>query len=64
MATFTVRQVLPQSVDSAGISVATTTLDTTDPRTGQMYNPTTLAAAAPVWFHRLPDGRFVGLFGG
>jgi hypothetical protein len=62
MATFTVRQVLPQSVDSAGISVATTTLDTTDPRTGQMYNPTTLAAAAPVWFHRLPDGRFVGLF--
>lgn len=62
MATYTVRQVLPQSVDDAGVSTATTTLDTTDPRTGQIYSPTALAAAAPVWFHRLPDGRHVGLF--
>lgn len=62
MATFSIRQVLPTSVDDAGISTATTTLDTSDPRTGQVYNPTTLAAAAPVWFHRLPDGRCVALF--
>lgn len=62
MATYTVRQHLPQSVDTAGISLATATLDTLNPRTGQVYNPTTLAAGQPVWFHRLSDGRYVGLF--
>jgi hypothetical protein len=62
MATYAVRQVPPQSLDTAGISVATTTTDTADPRQGQMYDPTTLAAAAPVWFHRIPDGRYLGLF--
>lgn len=62
MATFMIRQVLPGSVDAAGVSTASTTCDTADPRTGQMYNPVTLAAADPVWFHRLPDGRYVGLF--
>lgn len=62
MATYAVRQVLPQSVDAAGISIATATTNTADPRTGQVYRPDRLAAAAPVWFHRLPDGRYVGLF--
>jgi hypothetical protein len=62
MATFSVRQVPPQSLDTAGVSVATTTLDTLDPRTGQVYNPTSLAAGEPVWFHPLTDNRFVALF--
>lgn len=62
MATFRVHQVLPSSIDDAGISTATSTLDTSDPRTGQMYDPTTLAAGQPIWFHRLPDGRYVALF--
>lgn len=62
MATYAVRQVLPGSVDSAGISTASTSPTTTDPRTGQMYNPTTLAAADPLWFHRLSDDRYVALF--
>jgi hypothetical protein len=62
MATFSVRQVPPQSVDTAGVSIATTTLDTLDPRPGQVYNPTSLAAGEPVWFHPLTDNRFVALF--
>lgn len=63
MATYAVHhQVMPRSVDSAGVSVSTATADTTDPRRGQLYNPTTLAAAVPVWFHPLPDGSYLGLF--
>lgn len=62
MATWTIRQVLPQSVDTAGISTATSTCRVEDPRRGQLYNPKTLAAAAPIWFHHLQDGRHVALF--
>lgn len=62
MATYSVRQVLPRSVDTAGVSISTATADTTDPRRGQLYTPATLAAACPVWFHPLPDGYYLGLF--
>lgn len=61
MVAFTVRQVLPGSLDAAGVSTATSTPDTSDPRQGQLYDPTLLAAASPVWFHPLPDGRCLGL---
>ena len=62
MATYAVRQVLPGSVDTAGISTASTSPSTADPRIGQMYNQATLAGADAVWFHPLPDDRYVGVF--
>lgn len=62
MATFYTRQVMPGSVDSAGLSTVTSTLQVDDPVGGQIYNPTTLAGAHPVWFHRLPNGRYLTLF--
>lgn len=62
MATYIVRQVLPQSLDTAGISITTATTDIGNPRQGQLYDPTVLAAAAPVWFHPMPGGRYLGLF--
>jgi len=62
MATWTIRQVLPRSVDTAGVSVTTATCRVEDPRQGQLYNQATLAAAVPIWFHHLQDGRQVALF--
>ena len=62
MATWTVRQILPQSVDTAGVSIATATCRVEDPRQGQLYTPAALAAAAPVWFHPLQSGSHVALF--
>lgn len=59
---FYTRQHPTGSVDTAVISIATATRNTSDPRTGQLYNLSTLAAADPVWFHPLSDGRCVGLF--
>lgn len=62
MATWSVRQILPQSVDTAGVSIATATCRVEDPRQGQLYTPTALAAAAPVWFHHLQSANHVALF--
>lgn len=61
MATWSIKQVLPGSVDSLGVSTVTSSCDTTDPRRGQAYDPTLLAAGAFVWFHPLPDGKVLGL---
>ena len=62
MATYSLHQVIPGSLDTAGISTSTSNCQVDDPRQGQFYNLNTLAAAAPVWFHRLSDGRYVGIF--
>jgi len=62
MATDTADQVLSDSVDSAGVSIVTATRTVDNPRLGSIYNPDTLAAADPVWFHRAHDGRYLALF--
>ena len=62
MASISIRQVLPGSLDSAGISTATSTSHADGPRQGHLYNLTSLAAASPIWFYRLPGGRWLGLF--
>jgi hypothetical protein len=61
MATQVVRQVLPRSVDAVGISVSTSTCQVNDPRQGQFYNLSTLAAASPIWFHRMPNDSYVAV---
>ena len=62
MATEATPQVLDTSVDALGLSIVTSTRTASNPRFGAIYNPSTLAAAIPVWFHPLPDGRYVALF--
>lgn len=57
MATTTVPVVATDAVDTAGLSIATAVPSGSDPRLGTVYNPTSLAAAQPVWFHPLKDGR-------
>lgn len=39
------------ALDALGMSVATAPLSSTNTRAGSIYEPTTWAAAAPVWFH-------------
>lgn len=62
MATEATVQVLGSAVETAGVSIVTATRTVADPRNGAIYNPTTFAAAVPVWFHRLHDGRHLALF--
>jgi len=62
MATEATEQILASSVDTAGVSTVTATRTVANPRSGTIYNPATLAAAPPVWFHRLQDGRYLALF--
>lgn len=62
MATEATTQVLETAVDAAGVSVVTTTRTVDAPRNGTVYNPATLAAGVPVWFHRLQDGRYLALY--
>ena len=57
MATSPVVQVSPAAVDATGLSVATAAPGLTDPRMGTAFDPLRYAAAAPVWFHPLADGR-------
>lgn len=62
MATETTVQVIPSSADVAGMSVVTASRHQAAPRSGLIYNPATLAAGVPVWFHPMPDGRYLTLF--
>lgn len=62
MATETTVQVIPSSADVSGMSVVTASRHQAAPRSGLIYNPATLAAAVPVWFHPRPDGRYIALF--
>lgn len=62
MATERAVQVMDTAVDTAGISVVSATQTLAIPRRGSIYNPDTFAAAAPVWFHPMHDGRYLGLF--
>ena len=54
-------QVPSSSLDHAGLSVSTATPSLADPRVGTVYDPTVFAAAAPIWFHPLRDGRHLML---
>lgn len=60
MATSPLARVAATSIDIAGISVSTATPGI-DPRAGSIYNLTDLAAAAPVWFHPVANGRHLML---
>lgn len=62
MATETAVQVIPSSADVPGMSVVTASRHQDAPRSGLIYNPATLAAAVPIWFHPMPDGRYLALF--
>lgn len=62
MATGATTQVLDYSVDAEGLSVSTALGSSVNPRQGSIYNPLTLAAAAPVWFHKLVTGSYLALF--
>lgn len=62
LATEAAVQVLDTSYDSGGVSITTATRIAGAPRQGTIYNPLDLAAAFPVWFHPMSDGRYMGLF--
>lgn len=61
MATEAAPQILSTTVDRQGLSVVTSTKTADHPRLGSIYNPVTLAAATPVWFHPLQTGRHLAL---
>jgi len=44
------------------MSVVTASRSQNAPRSGLIYNPDTLAAAEPVWFHPMPNGDYLALF--
>lgn len=58
MSTEKTTQVLDTTLDIAGVSIVTATKTADSPRLGSVYNPLTLAAAIPVYFHPLADGRY------
>jgi hypothetical protein len=62
MATGATVQVQGSSIDAEGLSVSTTLASGVNPQQGTIYNPATLAAAAPVWFHKLATGSYLALF--
>lgn len=62
MATQTALQVIPSSADLPGLSVLTASRTQKSSRAGIIYNPTTLAAAQPVWFQAIDDGHYLGVF--
>lgn len=59
MASTVTAQVPPGSLDTAGISISTATPSASNPRAGTIYNPATLAAAQPCYFHPMFDGRYL-----
>lgn len=61
MSTSLLAQVDPASLDLSGISIATTTASAGNARKGSVYNPVTMAAAAPVYFHQLHNGTYLML---
>lgn len=61
MATSPVPQVAATSLDTAGVSLSTADPSLSDPRLGSVYDLTDVAAAAPLWFHPLHDGRYLML---
>lgn len=62
MATEATPQIPETAVETAGISVVSSTRTLDLPRQGSIYNPTSFAAGVPVWFHRRNDGKYLGLF--
>jgi hypothetical protein len=59
MVSTTTPQVPTGSLDTAGISISTATRTAENVRAGTIYNPITLAAAQPLWFHPMSDGRYL-----
>lgn len=58
MSTTATAQVDATSLDTSGISLSTAPASS-NPRTGTAFNTLLFAAAQPVWFHPLHDGRFL-----
>jgi hypothetical protein len=63
MASTSISQVSAASVETTGVSAATTTRDPSFPRRGSAYTGT-LRAAHPVWFHALNTGRHLMVMSG
>lgn len=59
MASVATVQVLDSTIDTVGLSIITATKTADAPRQGMVYNPLTLAAAVPVWFHQLNSGAYL-----
>ena len=53
---------LPESIDSLGLSIVTSSKDYSDHRWGSIYEPTNFGGASPVYFHPLSGSRYIGLF--
>lgn len=59
MATTPATLVSINAVDASGLSVVTAGPNLTDARAGAIYSPSNVAAAVPLHFHPLKDGRFL-----
>jgi hypothetical protein len=59
MASTVTSQVPTGSLDTAGVSISTATPTGSNVRAGTIYNPSLLAAASPIWFHPMFDGRYL-----
>lgn len=59
MSSVVTAQVPAGAIDTAGVSITTTTPTVQNARVGTIYNPSGLAAASPCWFHPMYDGRFL-----
>lgn len=55
MSTTVLPQVDPTSLDTTGLSIATSYIED-NPRSGTIYDSSIVAAVAPLWFHPMPDG--------
>ena len=62
MATETTLQVSQFAEDVGGVSVVTASRNQGSPRSGAIYNPSTLASAVPIWFHPRRDGQHLAVF--
>ena len=58
MGTTILPQIDPTALDTTGLSVATSYVEDNS-RSGAIYDPVNLAAAAPIWFHPLPSGSHI-----
>jgi hypothetical protein len=59
MSTSPAIQVPVDSFDTLGVSVATSPRSSAVPRQGSVYDLITMAAASPIWFHPIADGRLL-----
>lgn len=63
MSTQRTKQVLDESVDAYGVSIATSLATTGNSRTGVVYGNSTIPAGVLVHCHRMNDGTILAVFG-